>query len=105
LVNQPDEFDEFDESDELDESNKLDEFDEYDESNKELQIINEFMVADMKIPELSITLKEHPDIIYRYASKFINTHDIAQQYEERNNQIGMSDYIPRSIVKAIDHLK
>ncbi|RIB17452.1 kinase-like domain-containing protein [Gigaspora rosea] len=88
LVNQPDEFDEFDKSDELDESNKLDEFDESDESNKELQIINEFMVADMRIPELSITLKKHPDIVYRYASKFINTHDIAQQYEERNNQIG-----------------
>ncbi|RIB17448.1 kinase-like domain-containing protein [Gigaspora rosea] len=85
FVNRPDEFDE---SDELDETNKLDEFDESDESNKELQIINEFMVADMRIPELSITLKEQHDIIYRYASKFINTHDIAQQYKERNGQIG-----------------
>ncbi|CAG8852283.1 3610_t:CDS:2, partial [Racocetra persica] len=36
---------------------------------------------------LSIILKEFPDIVYRYASKFINTHEIAQQYKERNNQL------------------
>ncbi|CAG8722212.1 21138_t:CDS:1, partial [Racocetra persica] len=42
---------------------------------------------DMRILELSINLKEHPDIAYRYASKFINTHEIAQQYKERNNHL------------------
>ncbi|CAG8806139.1 27357_t:CDS:1, partial [Gigaspora margarita] len=61
----------------------------------------------MRIPELAITLKENPDIIYQYASKFINTHDIAQQYKERSNKhdiYGMGDSIPYSIVKVIDHL-
>ncbi|CAG8651539.1 4786_t:CDS:2 [Gigaspora margarita] len=44
-------------------------------------------IADMNIPELSIILKEHPNTLYRYVSKFINTNYIAQQYEERKNQI------------------
>ncbi|CAG8621739.1 4635_t:CDS:2 [Gigaspora margarita] len=48
----------------------------------------------MRILEPSITLKEHPDVIYRYASKFINTHDIAQQYKERNNKIDIYGSIP-----------
>ncbi|CAG8545927.1 2058_t:CDS:2 [Gigaspora margarita] len=48
----------------------------------------------MRIPELAITLKEHSDIIYQYASKFINTHDIAQQYKERSNQHGIYGSIP-----------
>ncbi|CAG8466451.1 33473_t:CDS:2 [Racocetra persica] len=45
------------------------------------------MAADIRILELLINLKEHPDIAYRYASKFINTHEIAQQYKERNNHL------------------
>ncbi|CAG8549639.1 24301_t:CDS:2 [Cetraspora pellucida] len=68
------EFDEFDESgefDEFDESDEPDEFDEFYESNElgesddsgeKQQIISEFMEADMRIHELSITLQEHPDI-------------------------------------------
>ncbi|CAG8602665.1 11303_t:CDS:1, partial [Gigaspora rosea] len=34
------------------------------------------MAANMKIPELSEILKEHPDIIY--TSKFIDTREISQ---------------------------
>ncbi|RIB21791.1 hypothetical protein C2G38_2077349 [Gigaspora rosea] len=89
--NDYDEFDELNKSDELDEFNKPDECNEIDESNEKLQIINEFMIADMRISELAITLKEHPDIIYQYASKFINTHDIAQQYKKRSNQHDIYD--------------
>ncbi|RIB21777.1 hypothetical protein C2G38_2077323, partial [Gigaspora rosea] len=77
--NEFDESDELNKSDELDKFNKPDEFNEIDEFNKKLQIINEFMIADMRIPELAITLNQ-------YASKFINTHDIAQQYKKRSNQ-------------------
>ncbi|CAG8605667.1 20947_t:CDS:2 [Cetraspora pellucida] len=45
------------------------------------------MAADMKIQKLSVNLKEHPDIVYRYSSKFINTHEISQQLN-----IGIGDY-------------
>ncbi|RIB21776.1 hypothetical protein C2G38_2175642 [Gigaspora rosea] len=85
--NESDEFDESDEfnkPDESDISDKFDgfnelyrpnEYDQSDESNEKLQIINEFMAADKIIPELSITIREHSDIVY--AIRFINTHDIA----------------------------
>ena len=68
FINQPDESSEFDESDEPDESG---EFYESDDSGEKQQIISEFMEADMRIHELSITLQEHPDIIY--SSKFIES--------------------------------
>lgn len=78
-----DEFDEFNEFDELDEYDNRNEFNEPNESNEKSEIISEFM-ADRRIPELSVILKKHPDIVY--TSKLINTHDIAQQYNERINQ-------------------
>ncbi|CAG8687537.1 23852_t:CDS:2, partial [Racocetra persica] len=49
---------------------------------------------DMKIPELSINLKKHSDILCRYASKLISTHEIAQQYKERNNRLDTYGSIP-----------
>ncbi|CAG8534993.1 20821_t:CDS:2, partial [Gigaspora rosea] len=49
------------------------------------------MAADRIIPELSITLREHPDIVY--ASRFINTHDIAQYYKEISDQFNIKDEI------------
>ncbi|CAG8809593.1 34180_t:CDS:2, partial [Racocetra persica] len=73
IVNQSDEPSEFDEFDEFDEYNKPDEFDE---SNERLKIISEFMAANMRIPELSIILKEYTDTVYRYASEFLITHEI-----------------------------
>ncbi|CAG8824470.1 8818_t:CDS:2, partial [Gigaspora margarita] len=45
----------------------------------------------MIIPELSITLREHPDI--EYASRFINNHDIAQHYKEISDQYNIKDEI------------
>ncbi|RIB06190.1 hypothetical protein C2G38_2217724 [Gigaspora rosea] len=42
----------------------------------------------------TIPLKKYSDIIYRYASKFINTHDISQKYKERNNQHDIYGSIP-----------
>ncbi|RIB02722.1 kinase-like domain-containing protein [Gigaspora rosea] len=91
---EPDEFNnpnEYDKSDEVNESNKPDEYDKSDKSNEKLQIISEFMAADRIIPELSIILREHPDIVY--ASRFINTHDIAQYYKEISDQFNLKDEI------------
>ncbi|CAG8445743.1 15985_t:CDS:2 [Gigaspora rosea] len=85
------EYDESDEFDEFNESNKSVEYDKSDKTNEKLQIISEFMAADIIIPELSITLREHPDIVY--ASKFINTHDIAQYYKEISDKFNIKDEI------------
>ncbi|CAG8759429.1 16557_t:CDS:2, partial [Gigaspora rosea] len=84
LVKESDNSDESDDSNELDEYDKRNEFNESDESNEKSLIINEFMAADMKIQELSIILKEHPDIVH--ASKLINRNDIVQEYKVWNNQ-------------------
>ncbi|CAG8770671.1 3764_t:CDS:1, partial [Racocetra persica] len=74
FVSQPDEY-------EHDESSKPNKLDGSDESDEKLQIISEFMDADARIPELSITLQEHPDIVY--LSKYINTHNITQRYKDQ----------------------
>ncbi|CAG8802171.1 34219_t:CDS:1, partial [Racocetra persica] len=84
-------FDELNEFDKFNELNESDKFDELDESNEKLKIISEFMAADMRIQELSITLQQHPDV--KHASRFINTHEIAQQYKKRSNQINITDEI------------
>ncbi|CAG8488236.1 8984_t:CDS:2 [Gigaspora rosea] len=47
------------------------------------------MAADRLIPDLSLTLREHPDIVY--ASRFTNTQDIAQYYKEISDQFNIKD--------------
>ncbi|RIB23383.1 hypothetical protein C2G38_2072937 [Gigaspora rosea] len=106
--NESDEFDKFIRSDEFDEFDKPDEYDNLmnlmnlmnpiSRSNM-INLMNpmkgtnnsEFMAADRIIPELSITLREHPDIVY--ASTFINTRDIVQNYKEISSQINIKDEI------------
>ncbi|CAG8738584.1 7482_t:CDS:2, partial [Gigaspora rosea] len=83
LVKESDKSDEFDDSNEF-EDDKQNEFNESDGFNEKLQLVSEFIAADIKIPELSIILKEHPDIVY--TSKLINRNDIVQEYKVRNNQ-------------------
>ncbi|KAF0533038.1 hypothetical protein F8M41_010738 [Gigaspora margarita] len=93
-----DEYDEFDEYDELDED-ELDDADKLDNNLKEsnvisekLEIIREFRVADLKIPDLSSTLQKHSSVIY--TSRFINTHVISQKYhKEKSGQLNAIDEI------------
>ncbi|CAG8790906.1 37126_t:CDS:2, partial [Racocetra persica] len=74
--------------------NKPGGFDESDKYNEKLQIISEFMAADTRIPEISVNLKEYSDTLYRYASKFINTREIAQQYKKRNSKLDIYGSFP-----------
>ncbi|CAG8693820.1 17566_t:CDS:1, partial [Cetraspora pellucida] len=92
--------DEFDESDKFDGLNKSDKFDEFnesvnpsglDESNEKSKIISEFMAADMRIQELSTSLREYLNV--KHTSRFINTHEIARQYKERSDKINITNEI------------
>ncbi|CAG8705772.1 20914_t:CDS:2, partial [Gigaspora rosea] len=98
-----DEYGEFD--DELDEFDELDDdadkpdnnLKESNEIGEKLEIIREFRAADIKIPELSLTLQRHTNVIY--TSRFINTHDTSQKYhKEKSDQLNAIDEIASDFV-------
>ncbi|CAG8685349.1 6943_t:CDS:1, partial [Gigaspora rosea] len=62
----------------FEEFEEFEEFMELDNSEETDKIIGEFRTADMTIPELSIKLQEHSNIVY--TSKFIQTIDTMDIY-------------------------
>ncbi|CAG8540673.1 10521_t:CDS:1, partial [Scutellospora calospora] len=83
------EFNEFEEEiDELGESDESEDIDNVDEFDEKLKTIREFREADMMIPELSIALHEHNDVIY--TSKFINTREISQRVSSENGLLNIA---------------
>ncbi|CAG8509346.1 6398_t:CDS:2, partial [Scutellospora calospora] len=96
-------FDEFEEDiDELGEFDESEDIDDFVESDEKFKTIREFREADMMIPELSIALKECPDVIY--TSKFINTHEISQRFEEKSDPAFNDLKIPDSMYVNIYNL-